>query len=55
MEEKKISKCELCDEPMPPGEEMFRYHGYSCDCPKDAILRKNRDQNIDKVLKDEHL
>lgn len=26
--------CALCGEPMPPGEEMFKYHGYSGDCPK---------------------
>lgn len=28
--------CDLCGEPMPPGEEMFRYHGYSGPCPKNA-------------------
>ena len=27
------SLCELCGNPMPPGEEMFKFHGYSCDCP----------------------
>lgn len=27
-------KCGLCGEPMPPGEEMFKYHGYSGPCPK---------------------
>ena len=26
--------CHLCGEPMPEGEEMFNYHGYSGDCPK---------------------
>ena len=25
--------CGLCGNPMPPGEEMFNYHGYSGDCP----------------------
>lgn len=25
--------CGLCGEPMPPGEEMFKYHGYSGPCP----------------------
>jgi len=30
------TKCELCGEPMPPGEEMFKYHGYSGPCPKPA-------------------
>jgi hypothetical protein len=29
-------KCELCGEPMPAGEEMFNYHGYSGPCPKPA-------------------
>ena len=29
--------CELCGEPMPPGEEMFKYHGYSGDCPKPPL------------------
>lgn len=29
--------CELCGEPMPEGEEMFKYHGYSCDCPKPPL------------------
>jgi hypothetical protein len=26
--------CGLCGQPMPPGEEMFRYHGYSGPCPE---------------------
>jgi hypothetical protein len=26
--------CKLCGEPMPPGEEMFKFHGYSGPCPK---------------------
>jgi hypothetical protein len=29
-------KCQLCGEPMPPGEEMFNFHGYSGPCPKPA-------------------
>ena len=28
------AKCGLCGEPMPEGEEMFNYHGYSGPCPK---------------------
>lgn len=27
-------KCELCGDPMPAGEEMFKFHGYSGPCPK---------------------
>lgn len=29
--------CELCGEPMPPGEEVFKYHGYSGPCPKPPL------------------
>lgn len=28
-----VNLCELCGEPMPPGEDVFRYHGYSGPCP----------------------
>ena len=28
-----IPRCQLCGEPMPKGEEMFNYHGYSGPCP----------------------
>ena len=28
-----IALCGLCGQLMPKGEEMFKYHGYSCDCP----------------------
>jgi len=27
------SVCDLCGETMPEGEEMFRFHGFSCECP----------------------
>jgi len=30
-------KCQLCGEPMPKGEEMFFYHGYSGPCPKPPL------------------
>lgn len=29
--------CEICGQPMPEGEEMFMYHGYSGDCPKPPL------------------
>lgn len=32
-----VARCQLCGEPMPPGEEMFKYHGYSGDCPKPPL------------------
>lgn len=31
--------CELCGEPMPADEEMFKIHGYSGDCPKPPLPR----------------
>lgn len=42
-------KCELCGEPMPKGEEVFRYHGYSGPCPTPAQTqplpdRRDRDE-----------
>lgn len=30
-------RCTICGEPMPPGEEMFNFHGYSGDCPKPPL------------------
>ena len=35
-----MTKCGLCGEPMPPGEEMFNYHGYSGGCPSPTIEQK---------------
>ena len=29
--------CTICGEPMPPGETMFKFHGYSGDCPKPPL------------------
>lgn len=31
-----MSKCEICGETLPEGEEMFRYHGFSGNCPAPA-------------------
>jgi hypothetical protein len=32
-----VARCTLCGEPMPKGEEMFQYHGYSGPCPKPPL------------------
>lgn len=32
------AKCTLCGEPMPPGEEVFKFHGYSGPCPKPPMM-----------------
>lgn len=31
--------CAICGEPMPAGETMFKYHGYSGPCPKPPLLK----------------
>lgn len=33
------ARCELCGEPMPPGEAMFKFHGFSGPCPKPPLQR----------------
>jgi len=32
------AKCNICGDPMPPGEEVFKHHGYSGPCPKPPLL-----------------
>lgn len=36
------AKCELCGEPMPEGEEMFLYHGFSGPCPKSEVEKAHK-------------
>lgn len=51
-------KCEICGQPMPEGEEMFRYHGFSGPCPKPEsnsrkLLRQLKSERIQQnILKD---
>jgi hypothetical protein len=40
------AKCALCGEPMPPGEEMFNYHGYSGPCPKPPLPRPTSELQV---------
>lgn len=46
-------KCELCGEPMPAGEEMFKFHGYSGPCPKPPLpappKADSRDAEIERL------
>jgi hypothetical protein len=35
-----MNNCEICGEPMPAGEDMFKSHGYSGPCPKPPINPK---------------
>lgn len=39
MTEEKVN-CTVCGDPMPEGEQMFNYHGYSGPCPKPPLPRK---------------
>lgn len=34
--------CVICGEPMMPGEEMFRFHGYVSKCPKPPLANAPR-------------
>ena len=47
------AKCELCGEPMPPGEDMFKYHGYSGPCPKEPLRRTLERYAIERVSDEE--
>ena len=40
--DEELPKCELCGNPMPPGESMFKYHGYSGPCPKPYLPKELR-------------
>ena len=44
--------CELCGEPMPAGEEMFKFHGYSGSCPKPPLIPKPRPAWVDMAAKE---
>jgi len=45
IKEEKKHLCKLCLTPMPEGEEMFMYHGYSCNCPE------TKESHIEKLAK----
>lgn len=38
--------CQVCGEPMPPGEEMFNYHGYSEPCPKPHLPQPDQERKL---------
>jgi hypothetical protein len=41
--------CTLCGEPMPAGEEMFKYHGLSGPCPKPPLPRPSIEAMIEYI------
>lgn len=38
-DESQIPKCSVCGAPMPKGEEMFKFHGYSGPCPLPPLAK----------------
>lgn len=48
-------KCQICGEPMPEGEEMFFYHGYSGPCPKSPLTPADNKGPEDVTLKSPQL
>jgi hypothetical protein len=49
-EKMSAAKCDLCGEPMPEGEEMFKYHGYSGNCPKPPLPKQPAKQKIQGLV-----
>lgn len=45
-----LPTCSLCGEPMPAGEEMFKFHGFSGSCPKPPIQKPTSKERIDAAL-----
>jgi hypothetical protein len=43
--------CELCGEPMPLGEEMFKYHGLTGPCPKEVTRERVSPMSIPAELR----
>ena len=43
------ARCEICGEPMPEGESMFKFHGYSGLCPKPPLPKPSIEAVIEYV------
>lgn len=43
-----MTKCEICGEPMPEGETMFKFHGYSGPCPKPPLMQPHQQRVVDE-------
>ena len=37
-----VARCQICGEPMPEGETMFKFHGFSGPCPKPPLPTPER-------------
>lgn len=45
--------CTLCGEPMPDGEQMFKFHGYSGPCPKPPVPNPSVEAVIEYLHRDD--
>lgn len=36
----KVVRCEVCGEPLPEHESMFKYHGFSGPCPRPPLSKQ---------------
>ena len=43
------ARCQLCGEPMPAGEEMFKYHGFSSNCPKPPLTQPSVEVVVEHI------
>ncbi len=43
-------KCGICGEPMPDGEQMFKYHGRSGPCPAPPLPRPQKPPTDKEML-----
>lgn len=46
--------CTICGEPMPDGEEMFKFHGYSGPCPKPPVPKPSTEAVIEYLHREEN-
>jgi hypothetical protein len=44
-----MPNCQLCGEPMPEGETMFKFHGYSGPCPKPPLPSPKVEAHVEIV------
>jgi hypothetical protein len=52
MEQQRMNNCEICGDPMPQGEEMFKFHGYSGPCPRRQVPLPKAPSEAHKLAKD---
>lgn len=46
MSKDETAKFSICGQPMPEGETMFKFHGYSGPCPKPPLLQPHQSRIV---------